>query len=134
MAIRCLIVDDSDHFRSAARALLEGEGITVVGTASASGDALRQIDDVRPDVALVDVDLGEENGFEVARRLVAARLRPPPRVILISTYAEKDLAEMIAASPAVAFLSKSALSGAAIREILRKADGEEDPNGPARLP
>ncbi|WP_329086733.1 LytR/AlgR family response regulator transcription factor [Streptosporangium sp. NBC_01469] len=133
MAIRCLIVDDNDHFRSAARALLEGEGITVVGTASASGDALRQIDDVRPDVALVDIDLGEENGFEVARRLVAVRLRPP-RVILISTYAEKDFAEMIAVSPAIAFLSKSALSGAAIREILWKAGGEGDLDGPVRLP
>ncbi|MGJ6963491.1 response regulator [Streptosporangium sp. G11] len=133
MAIRCLILDDNDHFRSAARALLEGEGITVVGTASASDDALRQVDDVRPDVVLVDIDLGEENGFEVAGRLVAVRLGPP-RVILISTYAEKDFSEMIAASPATAFLSKSALSGAAIQEILRGAEREGERDGPVRVP
>ncbi|MEU3169666.1 response regulator [Streptosporangium sp. NPDC006930] len=120
MAIRCLIVDDNDHFRCAARALLEGEGIAVVGMAAASDEALRQVDDALPDVALVDIDLGEENGFEVAQLLVDGRRRPP-HVILISTYEEGDLEEMIASSPAVAFLSKSALSGAAIREILQEA-------------
>ncbi|MFF3443186.1 response regulator [Streptosporangium sp. NPDC002721] len=129
MAIRCLIVDDSDHFRTAARVLLEMEGIAVVGMASASDDALRQAGDVRPDVALVDIDLGEESGFDLARRLVDAR-PGTPRVILISTHAEGDFTEMIAISPAIAFLPKSALSGAAIREILEGGDGD----GPARVP
>ncbi|WP_436760918.1 response regulator [Streptosporangium sp. V21-05] len=133
MVIRCLIVDDNDHFRRAARVLLEAEGIAVVGMASVSDDALRQADDIRPDVALVDIDLGEENGFDLARRLVAERLGTP-RVILISTHAEGDFAEMIAVSPATAFLSKSALSGAAIRRVLGEAGDDEDLGGPVRVP
>ncbi|WP_245651847.1 response regulator [Streptosporangium amethystogenes] len=127
VAIRCLIIDDSDHFRRAARALLEREGIAVVGMASASDEALRQIGDSRPDVALVDVDLGEENGFDVAQRLARVSPEGRPHIILISTHAEKDFTDMIVASPAVAFLSKSALSGAAIRDILREACDEGDP-------
>lgn len=126
VAVSCLIVDDSDHFRCAARALLEREGIAVVGMASASDEALRQIGDSRPDVALVDIDLGEENGFDVAQRLARVPPEGRPRIIMISTHAEKDFTDMITASPAVAFLSKSALSGAAIRDILRKACDEGD--------
>ncbi|MFI6452009.1 response regulator transcription factor [Streptosporangium amethystogenes] len=127
MAISCLIVDDSDHFRRAARALLEQEGIAVVGMASASDEALRQIGDSRPDVALVDIDLGEENGFDVAQRLARVPPEGRPHIILISTHAEKDFTDMIVTSPAVAFLSKSALSGAAIRDILREVRDEGDP-------
>ncbi|MET8050394.1 response regulator transcription factor [Streptosporangium sp. NPDC005286] len=121
MAISCLIVDDSDHFRCAARALLEREGIAVVGMASAGEEALRQISDSRPDVALVDIDLGEESGFDVARRLARVRPDSRPHIIMISTHAERDFVDMIVAGPAIAFLSKSALSGAAIRDILREA-------------
>jgi DNA-binding NarL/FixJ family response regulator len=124
VAISCLIVDDSDHFRCAARALLEREGIAVVGMASAGDEALRQISDCRPDVALVDIDLGEESGFDVAQRLARVRPEGRPHVIMISTHAEKDFMDMIAASPAIAFLSKAALSGAAIREILGEASDE----------
>jgi DNA-binding NarL/FixJ family response regulator len=124
VAIRCLIVDDSEPFRVAARALLEREGIAVVGLAATSSDALRQVNESRPDVALVDIYLGDESGFDVAEQLADIRSTDPPRVILISTYGERDFVEMIAASPAVAFLPKAALSGAAICEILGGARDE----------
>ncbi|WP_101947740.1 response regulator [Mycobacterium sp. 3519A] len=118
--MRCLIVDDSADFRDAASAMLERAGIDVVGKASNSAEALRFYEDMHPDVALVDVDLGGEDGFELAELLdrvsaAASRLA----VILVSTYAESDLEEMIHASPAVGFLQKFSLSPDAIRNLLK---------------
>jgi DNA-binding NarL/FixJ family response regulator len=125
MALRCLIVDDSPRFLEAARALLEREGIAVVGVASTSVEALRRAQELKPDVTLVDVDLGRESGFELVRRLHSQTSLDPSRAILISTYAEEDFADLIPASPAAGFLSKSDLSARAIREILgTTADGD----------
>lgn len=119
--MRCLIVDDSADFRDAASAMLERAGISVVGKASNSAEALRCYEDSHPDVALVDVDLGGEDGFELAEqlnRLTANALA----VILVSTYAESDLAEMIDTSPAVGFLQKFSLSPDAIRSLLKVSE------------
>jgi CheY-like chemotaxis protein len=116
--VRCLIVDDSLRFLDAARGLLEREGIAVLGVASTSAEAAQRVEQLRPDVVLVDIDLGGESGFDVARRL-HGRARPaPPRIILISTHAEQDYADLIAASPAVGFLAKATLSARAIRDLL----------------
>ena len=116
--LRCLIVDDSQHFLNAARGLLERQGIGVVGVASTGAEALQRVEELRPDVTLVDIDLGGESGFEVARRLQNDSGGTRPRVILISTHAEQDYAELIAASPAIGFLAKSTLSAGAIRDML----------------
>ena len=124
--LRCLIVDDSPRFLDAARGLLEGQGITVVGVASNTADALRRTGELRPDVTLLDIDLGGESGLELARRLHGAAGPTPNPVILISTHAEQDYAELIAASPAIGFLPKTALSGDAIRGLLA-GDGHSDP-------
>jgi CheY-like chemotaxis protein len=113
MALQCLIVDDNQEFLDAARTLLEREGLTIAGVASTGADALRQVEELRPDVVLVDVSLGDENGIEVARRLVAA-----PAVILISTRSEADFADVAAPRPVVGFLSKSNLSAAAVIGLL----------------
>jgi CheY-like chemotaxis protein len=116
--LRCLIVDDSSRFLAAARGLLERQGITVVGVASTGADALRQAQELRPDVALLDIDLGGESGLELARRLHRRAGTAATPVILISTHAEQDYAELIAASPAVGFLPKTALSADAICDLL----------------
>jgi DNA-binding NarL/FixJ family response regulator len=116
--LRCLIVDDSPRFLDAARGLLEGQGITVVGVASNTADALRRTGELRPDVTLLDIDLGGESGLELARRLHGQGGPAPGPVILISTHAEQDYAELIAASPVIGFLPKTALSGDAIRDLL----------------
>jgi CheY-like chemotaxis protein len=117
--MRCLIVDDSADFRDAASAMLERAGISVVGKASNSAEALRFYEDLHPDVALVDVDLGGEDGFELAEQLDRMSTASALAVILVSTYAESDLAEMIDTSPAVGFLQKLSLSPDAIRNLLR---------------
>jgi DNA-binding NarL/FixJ family response regulator len=118
--MRLLIVDDSQAFLEAAQTALDHGGMTVVGVASTSAEALQRIGEVRPDVALVDIDLRDESGFAVARRLVRTG-DPPPRVILVSTHAEADFEELIAASPALGFIPKSSLSVEAIQAVLATA-------------
>jgi CheY-like chemotaxis protein len=116
--MRCLIVDDSADFVDAARGLLECEGITVVGVASTSADALQLFEELRPDVTLVDINLGGESGFEVAEQLHGLGGSSPSPVILISTHAEQDFAELIETSPAIGFLSKSAMTCGAIHDLV----------------
>ena len=116
--MRCLIVDDSADFVEAARHLLEHGGITVVGVASTGAEALRCFEEQRPDVTLVDVNLGRENGFDLAEQLHRSGLRAPSPVILISTHAEQDFADMIATSRAIGFLGKIALTPDAIRDLV----------------
>lgn len=118
MALRCFIVDDSTPFLDAARALLEGDGFSVIGVATTIEQALRQVPDTEPDVVLVDVDLGGESGFDLARRFELETNLHPSKVILISTHAEEDIAELIESVPAAAYLPKSRLSASAIRRIL----------------
>jgi DNA-binding NarL/FixJ family response regulator len=117
-ALRCLIVDDSPGFLLAVRRLLEHQGISVVGVASTTAEALEQAARLRPDITLVDIQLGAESGFDVARRLRQATPDAPSPVILISTHAEQDFADLIATSPALGFLSKPTVSAGSIRELM----------------
>jgi DNA-binding NarL/FixJ family response regulator len=121
MPLRSLLVDDNGAFLEAASVLLEREGMTVVGVASNSTEALRQARALRPDVILVDIGLGDESGFDLAWLLTrdgqgSQRVRAD--VILISSYAESDYAELIAESPSAGFLAKAELSAQAIGRIL----------------
>jgi CheY-like chemotaxis protein len=121
--LRSLLVDDNDAFLEAASVLLEGEGVTVAGVASDIAEALRRARALRLDVILVDIGLGDESGFDLAWLLARDRQcghRVPAEVILISSYAETDYAELIADSPAAGFLAKSELSAEAIGRILRR--------------
>jgi DNA-binding NarL/FixJ family response regulator len=118
VSIRCLLVDDSDAFLKAATILLQREGMTVVGVASNSAGALRQARALLPDVILVDIGLGAESGFDLARLLDQDGQGGDAEVILISAHAETDYAELIAESPAAGFLVKSELSARAIARIL----------------
>jgi DNA-binding NarL/FixJ family response regulator len=113
-----LIVDDNESFLDAARVLLEREGVRVVGLASATDQALRLADRLSPDVVLVDIHLAGESGFELATRLASDGGAP---TVLISTHAESDFADLIAASPALAFLPKSEISAEAIVAILARS-------------
>jgi CheY-like chemotaxis protein len=112
VTLRCLLVDHNEHFLAAARDLLEREGLVVAGTAGRIAEAVALAAGLRPDVALVDINLGGESGFELA-----TRLHPLP-VIMISTHAGDDYQDLIEASPAVGFLSKIALSARAVRDLL----------------
>jgi two-component system nitrate/nitrite response regulator NarL len=117
MPLQCLIVDDYQPFLNIARAKLERQGMAVVGVASSGAEALQQARELRPDVALVDISLGTESGFDVARQISPY----VGSVILISTddhYEDDDYAELFAGHPAVGFLSKAALSADAISQLV----------------
>ena len=122
--LRCLIVDDSAHFLAAARTVLERDRISVVGTASTGAQALRLAAELRPDVLLVDIDLGAESGLRLAGRLAEQAGGAPAPIILISLHSEDDYADLIAASPAIGFVPKTTLSGSAIRETLDGVSGD----------
>jgi CheY-like chemotaxis protein len=115
MTIRCLIVDDSPDFGRVAMELLEQEGVDVVGLATGSAEAVRLATELRPDLALVDIDLGDDCGFEVSRLLAGELVGA---VILISSRAGEDLAELIEKSHAAGFIPKSELSREAIETLL----------------
>jgi DNA-binding NarL/FixJ family response regulator len=125
-----LIVDDNWLFLEAARGLLEREGLRVVGVVANSAEALRQAEELRPEVVLVDIMLGGESGFELAQRLAGHQRDGGPAVILISTYSAADFAGPIADSPAAGFLTKRELSAGAIRRVV---DGR-GPAGPPGAP
>jgi DNA-binding NarL/FixJ family response regulator len=123
MALRSLIVDDNTHFLAAACDLLERQGVEVVGVASSGAEAVQLVGELHPDVALVDIDLGQESGLEVARQLAEEAGEARSRVVLISAYSQNDFADLIAASPAVGFVPKAELSAERIEEVLRAGDG-----------
>jgi CheY-like chemotaxis protein len=100
MAARILIVDDHPSFRASVRALLEAEGYEV---------ALA----LRPDVVLLDVQLPDIDGFEVA-----GRLRGGPAVVLTSSRDASDYGPLPARSGARGFVPKADLSGAGLAELL----------------
>jgi DNA-binding NarL/FixJ family response regulator len=116
VALTCLIVDDSPAFLSSARALLESQGMTVAACASCGADALAAAERYRPDLALVDIELADEDGCALARSLLEqdAALR----VVLISAYELDDVAELAAGCGAAGFISKTALGRPAITELL----------------
>jgi CheY-like chemotaxis protein len=118
MRVRCLLVDDSDAFLQAAGAVLERGGLTVAGAASSIAEALRKARALHPDVVLVDIGLGDESGFDLARLLASDGRGGRATVILISAHPEVDYAGLIAESPAAGFLAKSELSARGVIRIL----------------
>jgi DNA-binding NarL/FixJ family response regulator len=118
MTLRCVIVDDNAAVLRAATDLLEAQGVAVVGVAATIETALSLVDELVPDVTIVDIDLGPESGLDLARRLAQRPDRAGSRVILMSTHHEADYAHLIAASPAIGFLPKSDLSATGIRRLL----------------
>lgn len=115
--MRCLIIDDSPDFIDAARRLLHQEGISVAGVASSGDEAIRLARELRPDVTLIDINLGVEDGIALAHRLAASDGQPAGKLILISTHGEDEFADLIQESPAIGFVAKAALSGDAIRAL-----------------
>jgi DNA-binding NarL/FixJ family response regulator len=123
VALRFLIVDDQPSFCEAARELLEGQGLTIVGCVTSSAEALRSVRELQPDVALVDIDLGADSGFDLASRLADGVDGYSPQVILVSTHDEREFIKLIESSPAVGFLAKTELSAERIHKLLHQAAG-----------
>jgi two-component system, chemotaxis family, chemotaxis protein CheY len=110
MPARVLIVDDQRAFREAARGLLERRGYLVVGEAPDGAVAVELGTRLLPDAVLLDVRLGEDDGFAVARELAEAC--PGAAVLLVSCDDHRDRAAEVAACGARGFVLKSQLAGA----------------------
>jgi DNA-binding NarL/FixJ family response regulator len=123
---RCLIVDDNAGFLEAARSLLVRQGLAVVGVAATLSDGLRRVGELRPEVVLVDIELGADSGFDLARRIGEL---PGTTVVLISTHASDDFAELIGESPVAGFIPKAELSANAVRNLLGHASANGDGGG-----
>jgi DNA-binding NarL/FixJ family response regulator len=112
-----LIVDDHPSFRASARALLEAEGFRVVGEAEDGASGLARARELEPDLVVLDVQLPDLDGFDVASRLTGNGAAPT--VILVSSRDRDDLGLQTARSGARGFIPKSELSGDALEELLR---------------
>jgi len=110
-----LIVDDHPSFRATARMLLEAEGYDVVGEAPDGMSGIVAARELRPDVVLLDVNLPDIDGFDVAARLTNGN---GPTVVLVSSRDGSDFGPLVARSGARGFISKSDLSGAALAALL----------------
>jgi DNA-binding NarL/FixJ family response regulator len=117
MRPRVLIVDDHADFRESASALLEAEGYTVVGAAADGETAMVEVERLRPEIVLVDIQLPGIDGFGVAERLASSDA--PPAVILISSRDASAYGSRVDEAPVRGFLAKRSLSGAALACLVR---------------
>jgi CheY-like chemotaxis protein len=118
-----LIVDDNSSFLAASQTLLERQGMAVIGVATSAAEALERAAELKPEVILIDIELGEDSGFDLARELAQNAEVTHAKLVLISTHREEDFGELIAESPVLGFIAKSQLSRRAIQHIV-----EEHPN------
>jgi DNA-binding NarL/FixJ family response regulator len=123
MGASMLIVDDHEGFRAWARVLLEQAGYTVVGEAADGASAIRAARRLRPEVVLLDVQLPDTDGFEVARRLSSGRWSPA--IVLISTRDACDYAERLERSCARGFLTKDELTSEALARLVSAHHGDD---------
>ena len=113
MPLRVLIVDDHPSFRAAARMVLENEGFVVVGEAGDGLTGIAEAQRLAPDAVLLDVNLPDLDGFEVA-----ARLADGPAVVLTSSRDAREFGPLVDRCGARGFVAKAELSGDALRRLL----------------
>lgn len=113
---RVLIVDDHPSFRASARVLLEAEGFDVVGEAADGRAALVEAGRLQPEVVLLDVQLPDIDGFDVAARLTGED--GGPAVILVSSRDGSDFGPLVTRSGARGFVPKAELSGDRVQALL----------------
>ena len=114
-----MIVDDNASFLAAARTLLEGSEFTVVGQATNAAEAMRQVEEHQPEVILIDIYLGNDDGFKLAQELSERGNGTGAKLILISADPEEEFDDLLAESPERIFINKSDLSATRLAELLR---------------
>jgi DNA-binding NarL/FixJ family response regulator len=118
MDMSTLIVDDHAGFRRSARVLLEMDGFRVVGEAADGAAAIKAFEALAPELVVLDVQLPDTDGFDVARTIL--RRNPRTRIAMVSSRDESDYGDSVVLSGAVGFVAKAELSGAALRAVLAR--------------
>jgi DNA-binding NarL/FixJ family response regulator len=113
---RVLIVDDHPSFRASARVLLESEGFDVIGEAEDGASAIAEATRLRPEIILLDVQLPDTDGFDVASQITAEG--DHPAVILVSSRDSSDFGPLVSRCGALGFVPKAELSGERLQELL----------------
>jgi DNA-binding NarL/FixJ family response regulator len=112
-----VIVDDHEPYRRSARTLLELDGYRIVGEAEDGAAALEVVERTRPDVVLLDIELTDMSGLEVAERLAGGEAR----IVLVSSRDQQDLGRRARRCGAVGFIPKDELSGERLAAVLSVA-------------
>jgi DNA-binding NarL/FixJ family response regulator len=114
--MKVLIVDDHPSFRSAARLLLEHEGFEVIGEAEDGASGLQATTDLSPDIVLLDINLPDLDGFDVASRICLDQTAP--KVVLTSSRDPREFGPLVGRSGARGFVPKGELSAERICALL----------------
>ena len=114
--VRVLVVDDQAPFRQAARAVVDRlRDFEVVAESESGEDAVVAVGALRPDLVLMDINMGAMDGIEAARLIVDRE--QPPMVVLLSTYELADLPPAARSSGAAAYVNKDDLGGRVLRQL-----------------
>lgn len=116
--MKVLIVDDHPSFRSAARLLLEHEGFEVIGEAENGELGIERTSQLSPDLVLLDVNLPDLDGFDVATRITKADGEHPPKIVMTSSRDGREFGPLVGKSGASGFVPKGELSAARINALL----------------
>jgi DNA-binding NarL/FixJ family response regulator len=116
-----LIVDDHTRFREVARQTLGSAGFDVIGEAADGADGVRLAGALCPQVVILDIQLPDTDGFQVAHLL--SLLPEPPVVVMVSSRSESDYGGLVARSAARGFLAKTELTGVRLHALLAEKPG-----------
>jgi DNA-binding NarL/FixJ family response regulator len=127
---RVILADDHPIVRASIRRLLEKAGdIEIVGEASDGIETIRLVEELTPDVLLLDVEMPGMKGFEVARRLQAAGT--PVRILALSAYDDRQYILAMLASGATGYLTKAEAAQTLVHAVREVVEGRTDIENPA---
>jgi len=112
-----LVVDDHAGFRAQARRLLERSGFTMIGEAAGGQSALDLARSARPDLVLLDVQLPDMSGFDVAVR-IRDEAALSTQIVLVSSRVAATYGAQVERCGAIGFIWKGDLSVASLRELV----------------
>ena len=119
--IKLLVVDDLEHVRQGLRTILElAEGLKVVGEASNGLEAIQQVNQLQPDVVLMDLVMPQLDGLEATERIKAQH--PSTGVIMITIHDSEEAREQATKAGVDAFLAKGTDTEALIQTIQNVAE------------
>jgi DNA-binding NarL/FixJ family response regulator len=114
--VSVLVVDDQALFRRAASTVVKlTPGFEVVGEAESGEAAVDMVEELRPELVLMDINMGGINGIEATRRITSAH--PEVAVVLLSTYQADDLPADAPSSGMAAYVNKDEFGPVVLRAV-----------------